>query len=85
MRPLGSLVWRALNRRKVIASVTRPAKQVGSIGEVQPRIDTGDAFGVFAISAAARTGLDELKLAWWRRLLEMRKLSVQPVTDVELP
>ena len=50
-----------------------------------PPIDAGDAFGVFAISAAARSGLEELKLAWWRRLLEMRKLSVQPVKDVELP
>ena len=41
--------------------------------------------GVFAISAAARTGLDALKLAWWRRLLDMRKAAVQPMKDVELP
>src|SRR3954471_614127 len=53
--------------------------------DTPPPIDAGDAFGVFAISAAARSGLDELKLAWWRRLLDMRKLSVQPISDVELP
>jgi hypothetical protein len=40
---------------------------------------------VFAISAAARSGLHALELAWWRRLLEMRKAVVQPLEDVELP
>lgn len=53
--------------------------------EEAPPIEAGDAFGVFAISAAGRTGLDALKLAWWRRLLEMKKLEVQPVKDVVLP
>ena len=56
------------------------------LGEDEPPpIEAPDAFGVFAISAAARSGLDALKLAWWRRLLDMRKLAVQPVKDVELP
>ena len=56
------------------------------LGEDEPPpIEAPEAFGVFAISAAARTGLDALKLAWWRRLLDMRKLTVQPVKDVELP
>ena len=50
-----------------------------------PPIEAPDAFGIFAISGAARTGLEELKLAWWRRLLDMRKAAVQPVRDVELP
>jgi hypothetical protein len=50
-----------------------------------PPIETDHAFGVFAISAAARTGLEELKLAWWRRLLDMRKATAQPVTDMVLP
>jgi GTP-binding protein len=50
-----------------------------------PPIEAPHAFGVFAISGAARTGLDELKLAWWRRLLDMKKLEVRPVRDVELP
>jgi GTP-binding protein len=50
-----------------------------------PPIETPDAFGVYAISAAGRKGLDELILAWWRRLLEMKKLEAQPVKDVILP
>jgi GTP-binding protein len=56
------------------------------LGEDEPPpIEAPEAFGVFAISAAARNGLDALKLAWWRRLLDMRKATVQPVRDVELP
>ncbi len=56
------------------------------LGELEPApIHAPDAFGVFAISAAARTGLEEIKLAWWRRLLDMRKASLQPVKDTQLP
>jgi GTP-binding protein len=56
------------------------------LGEDEPPpIEAPEAFGVFAISAAARNGLDALKLAWWRRLLDMRKAAAQPVKDVELP
>ena len=56
------------------------------LGEDEPApIEAPEAFGVFAISGAARTGLEELKLAWWRRLLDMRKKAVQPIRDVELP
>jgi GTP-binding protein len=56
------------------------------LGESEPApIEAPDAFGIFAISGAARTGLDELKLAWWRELLAMRKASVQPIRDLELP
>ena len=50
-----------------------------------PPIEASDAFGVFAISGAARTGLEELKLAWWRRVLAMKKEAVKPVRDLELP
>jgi GTP-binding protein len=50
-----------------------------------PPIEAPDAFGVFAISAAARTGLDELLLAWWRRLLEMKKAVATPVREMDLP
>ncbi|MFI5256895.1 MAG: GTPase ObgE [Gemmatimonadales bacterium] len=50
-----------------------------------PPIDAPDAFGVYAISAAARTGLEELKLAWWRRVLAMKKDVLRPVSDLELP
>lgn len=56
------------------------------LGEHEPApIDAPDAFGVFAISAAGRIGLEEIKLAWWRRLLDMRKASLQPVKDTQLP
>ena len=56
------------------------------LGELEPApIHAPDAFGVFAISAAARTGLEDIKLAWWRRLLDMRKASLQPVKDTQLP
>jgi GTP-binding protein len=50
-----------------------------------PPIEAPEAFGTFAISGAARTGLDELKLAWWRRLLDMKKESVKPIRDLQLP
>ena len=53
--------------------------------EEPPPIEAPDAFGVFAISAAGRTGLDELILAWWRRLLDMKKAVATPVRDVHLP
>jgi GTP-binding protein len=38
-----------------------------------PEIRTDGAFAVFSISAAGRTGLDRLKDAVWRQLLELRK------------
>jgi GTP-binding protein len=50
-----------------------------------PPIEAPDAFGIFALSGAARTGLDEIKLAWWRRLLSMRKAVSRPVQELELP
>jgi GTPase len=50
-----------------------------------PPIEAPDAFGVFAISGAARTGLEELKLAWWRRVLEMKKEIAKPIRDLQLP
>ncbi|MFL5605254.1 MAG: GTPase ObgE [Gemmatimonadaceae bacterium] len=56
------------------------------LGEDEPApIEAPDAFGVYAISAAGRTGLEELKLAWWRRVLSMKKEVATPVRDLELP
>ncbi len=40
-----------------------------------PEIETQGAFGVYSISAAGRIGLDELRVAWWDKILEMKKLS----------
>ncbi|MFN9213780.1 MAG: GTPase ObgE [Gemmatimonadota bacterium] len=45
-----------------------------------PDIETPGAFGRFAISAAGRTGLEELKDAWWRQLLVLRQAEV-PALD----
>ncbi len=38
-----------------------------------PEIETEGAFGLFSISAAGRTGLEELKDAWWGKLLVLKK------------
>jgi GTPase len=38
-----------------------------------PAIDAPAAFGVYPISAAARTGLDALLAAWWHQLLAQRQ------------
>ena len=53
--------------------------------DAPPPMEAADAFGVFALSAAARTGLEDIKLAWWKRLLDMRKAQLRPVKDVMLP
>jgi GTP-binding protein len=50
-----------------------------------PPIDAPDAFGVFAISAAGRTGLDPLLGAWWSQLLGMKKASVKRDESIQLP
>ena len=50
-----------------------------------PPIDAPEAFGVFAISAAGRTGLDSLIAGWWARLLELKKTSVRRDDSVALP
>ena len=56
------------------------------LGEDEPPpLDAPDAFGVFAISAAARTGLDTLLAAWWSRLLSMRTAARRVQDEVALP
>jgi GTP-binding protein len=50
-----------------------------------PPIDAPDAFGAFAISAAARTGLEPLLAAWWSRLLSMKKTETIRPGEVSLP
>ena len=50
-----------------------------------PPIDAPDAFGVFAISAAGRTGLDPLLAAWWSRILELKKAVIRRDDTVALP
>ena len=58
------------------------------LGEDEPPpIDAPDAFGVFALSAAARQGLAELLSAWWTQLLAMKKADERATAAarVELP
>ena len=38
-----------------------------------PELDAPLAFGIYSISAPAREGLDELKDAWWSKILELKK------------
>ena len=53
--------------------------------EPAPPIEAEDAFGVFAISAAGRTGLEPMIAAWWSRLLEFKKVTVKRDDSVPLP
>jgi GTP-binding protein len=56
------------------------------LGEDEPPpVDAPDAFGVFAISAAGRTGLEPLLAAWWSQLLGMKKTSVKRDESIQLP
>ena len=41
-----------------------------------PDIETQDAFAKLSISAAGRLGLNALKDAWWRKLLELKKVEL---------
>ena len=50
-----------------------------------PPIEAPDAFATFAISAASRTGLDELEAGLWSRLLELRKAEQRRATEAPLP
>ena len=53
--------------------------------EPPPPIDAPGAFGVYAISGAGRTGLEQLLSGWWNQLLGLRKARVERVADVPLP
>ena len=56
------------------------------LGEDEPPpLEAPDAFGVFAVSGAARTGLDALLGGWWRHLLGMRHEAVRAAEPVDLP
>ena len=50
-----------------------------------PPIEAPRAFGLFAVSAANRTGLDELLAALWTQLLELRKATTRSAADALLP
>ena len=46
-------------------------------GDPPPEIEASGAFGVFAISAPARTGLDALLAGWWTKLQQLRAEAEQ--------
>jgi GTP-binding protein len=50
-----------------------------------PPLEAPEAFGIYAISAAGRTGLDTLLAAWWSRLLAMRTSVLRAHDEVALP
>ncbi len=50
-----------------------------------PEIEAPAAFGVFAISAAARSGLEPLLAAWWTQLLSLRKPGEPARESSDLP
>lgn len=49
-----------------------------------PEIETQGAFGVFAISAAGRMGLDTVLSAWWTQLLSIREADLQNSKNAEI-
>jgi GTP-binding protein len=53
--------------------------------EYVPPIEAPGVFGLFAVSAAARIGIEPLVDAWWRKLLEMRKAGDRSTADAALP
>jgi GTPase len=56
------------------------------LGEDEPPpLEAPEAFGVFAVSGAARTGLDTMLAAWWRQLLAMRHAAERVDSPVSLP
>lgn len=50
-----------------------------------PPIEAPGAFGIFAISAAAREGLEPLLAEWWKQLLSLKKASERADESVSLP
>jgi GTPase len=97
MIPVDSMDWQAeydqLRREVAAYSATLADKPHCVVftkmdllgGDEAPPIDPGDAFGVFAISAAARTGLGALLDAWWAHLLADKKARARLDDRVALP
>lgn len=50
-----------------------------------PPVSAPGAFGLFAISAANRDGLDALLSVWWTQLLKLKQQAVTSIQDVALP
>ena len=97
MIPIDAMDWQAeydqLRREIAAYSAELAAKphcvvftKLDLLGEdYVPPIEAPGSFGMFAISAAARTGLDTLLAGWWEQLLSMKKLEVRREEIAELP
>jgi GTP-binding protein len=91
--PIDAMDWQAeydqLRKEVALYSETLAAKphcvvfsKLDLLGEEYvPAIEAPGAFGIFSISAAARTGLDTLLAAWWSQLLELRRAEPVAVTE----
>ena len=56
------------------------------LGEMEPPpIEAPEAFGVYALSAAGRLGLDEVLGAFWSKLLDLRKAAQVEAANAVLP
>jgi GTP-binding protein len=56
------------------------------LGELEPPpIDAPEAFGVYALSAAGRLGLDQVLGAFWSKLLDLRKAAQVEAANAVLP
>lgn len=56
------------------------------LGELEPPpLHAPEAFGVYALSAAGRLGLDDVLGAWWSKILELRKTAQVQASDAVLP
>lgn len=53
--------------------------------ETAPDISAPDAFGVFAVSAAGRRGLDRMLAGWWEALADARRRADPGVESAALP
>ncbi len=53
--------------------------------EEPPPLEAPEAFGIYAISAAGRAGLDTLLAAWWSKLLGMRTAVQRAHDQLALP
>jgi GTPase len=95
--PIDSMDWQEEYdqlRREIAAHSTELAQKphcvvfskMDLLGETEaPPIEAPDAFGVFAISSAARLGLEDLMAAWWNELLKLKKANERTAARIELP
>jgi GTP-binding protein len=50
-----------------------------------PPIQAPGTFGLFAVSAAARTGIEDVLAGWWNELLRLKKNERPEDATVSLP